>query len=143
MKNNIENPKLYEKAKKIADKLYEKSSAYKSGFIIKKYKELGGTFIGQKENKEGLNRWFEEKWKDIGNKEYPVYRPTKRITNKTPLTLNEIDPSDAKKQIELKQIIKGYSNLPPFKKKNSKTIKDTNNKKLILYEFKEALKNAL
>ena len=39
--------KLYEQAKEIADKTYKKSSAYKSGFIVKKYKELGGTYGGE------------------------------------------------------------------------------------------------
>jgi hypothetical protein len=116
MKDNINDPKLYTKAKKIADDIYAKPSAYKSGFIIKKYKELGGTFSGEKDKNKGLDRWFKEKWQDIGNKKYPVYRPTKRITKETPLTIKEINPSNAKKQIKLKQIIKGDSNLPPFKK---------------------------
>lgn len=37
---NIDNPTLYEKVKFIADNLYDKPSAYKSGFIVKTYKEL-------------------------------------------------------------------------------------------------------
>jgi len=67
--------------------------------------------------KEDLRRWFKEKWQDVGNKEYPVYRPTIRVNKKTPLTINEIDKSNLKKQIKLKQKIKGNKNLPPFKKK--------------------------
>jgi len=115
---SIDNPELYEEAKKIADATYKKPSAYKSGFIVKKYKELGGTYSGKKENK-GINRWFKEEWKDVGKKDYyfknyPVYRPTKRITKDTPLTVQEINPSNLKKQIDLKQIIKGDANLPPF-----------------------------
>jgi hypothetical protein len=109
----INHPDLYEKAKQIADKTYSKPSAYKSGFIVKKYKELGGTYSGKKEDK-GIGRWFKEDWKDIGNKEYPVYRPTKRVSKDTPLTPDEIDPSNLKKQIALKQKIKGKSNLPAF-----------------------------
>jgi hypothetical protein len=109
----IDNPKLYEKVKKIADTTYSKPSAYKSGFIVKKYKEMGGTYSGKKDNK-GIGRWFKENWKDIGNKEYPVFRPTKRITKDTPLTPDEIKPSNLKKQIALKQVIKGDANLPPF-----------------------------
>jgi hypothetical protein len=104
---------LYEKAKEIADKIYEKPSAYKSGFIVKKYKEMGGTYEGVVKN-VGLKRWFAEEWKDIGGKSYPVYRPTKRITKDTPLTASEIDPIFAKKQIALKQLIKGKKNLPTF-----------------------------
>lgn len=108
---------MYEKAKKLADKLYKKSSAYKSGFIVKKYKELGGTYSGEHNKNDGLSRWMKEKWTDVGNKEYPVYRPTKRITSKTPLTIDEIDPKQLKEQIKLKQKIKGDHNLPKFLKK--------------------------
>ena len=70
--------------------------------------------LGMVEINEG--RWFKEEWKDIGNKEYPVYRPTKRIRAKTPLTVSEIDKANLKQQIKLKQKIKGKKNLPPFKK---------------------------
>ncbi len=109
----IDNPDLYEKAKQIADKTYSKPSAYKSGFIVQKYKQLGGTYSGKKENK-GIGRWFKEEWKDVGKKKYPVYRPTKRVSKDTPLTPDEIDPANLKKQIALKQKIKG-KNLPAFK----------------------------
>lgn len=109
------NPLLYAKAKQIADETYKKPSAYKSGFIVKKYKELGGTYGGEKP-KTGLTRWYKEKWTDVGGKDYPVYRPTKRISKDTPLTASEIKPSNLKKQIALKQKIKGNKNLPPFEK---------------------------
>ena len=112
----IDNPALYEKAKLIADATYSKPSAYKSGFIVKKYKEMGGTYTDD-ENPKNLKRWFKEEWKDIGNKEYPVYRPTKRISFETPLTPEEIKPSNLKKQIALKQEIKGDANLPAFQPK--------------------------
>jgi DNA adenine methylase len=109
----INNPELYSKAKKIADETYSKPSAYKSGFIVKTYKDLGGTYSDDGKPKE-LKRWFKEEWKDIGNKEYPVYRPTKRVSKATPLTASEIDPVQAQSQIALKQVIKGSKNLPPF-----------------------------
>jgi len=109
----IDNPKLYKKAKKIADEKYLKSSAYKSGFIIKLYKEMGGTYTEDNKPKK-LKTWYKEKWSDIGNKEYPVYRPTIRVNKQTPLLPSEIDPKNLKKQIKLKQVIKGESNLPPF-----------------------------
>lgn len=109
----IDNPTLYKKAKKIADEKYKKSSAYKSGFIVKKYKELGGTYTDDNESKN-LKRWFKEDWKDVANLEYPVYRPTKRITKNTPLTPNQIDPINLAQQSILKQKYKGKYNLPPF-----------------------------
>lgn len=110
----IDNPELYSKAKKIADEKYSKPSAYKSGFIVKKYKELGGTYTDDKEPKN-LKRWFKEDWKDIGGLEYPVYRPTKKVSKKTPLIPDEIDFNNLLEQIFLKQKIKGESNLPKFK----------------------------
>jgi len=110
----ILNPVLYKKAKEIADNIYKKSSAFKSGFIQKKYKELGGKYIddGKEQN---LTRWFKENWKDIGGKDYPVFRPHKRINNKTPKTYQELNKNELKAQINLKQRIKGLKNLPPFK----------------------------
>ena len=112
----INDKALYEKAKKIADATYKKPSAYKSGFIVKKYKELGGTYSDDKQPKE-LKRWYSEMWKDVGNMDYPVYRPTVRVNKQTPLLVSEIDPKQLKKQIKLKQKIKGEKNLPPFQKK--------------------------
>jgi hypothetical protein len=114
----IDNPKLYEQAKRIADEKYSKPSAYKSGFIVKKYKELGGTYTDDKKPKN-LKRWFKEDWKDIGGLDYPVYRPNIKISSKTPLIPKEIDKKNMLEQIVLKQKIKGKHNLPPFEKKKS------------------------
>lgn len=112
----INNPTLYEIVKEEADKKYDKPSAFKSGYIVKRYKELGGTY--SEDGKErNLERWFKENWSDVGNSDYPVFRPTKRINKLTPLTLDEIDKTQLKKQIKLKQNIKGSKNLPPFKER--------------------------
>jgi hypothetical protein len=108
---------LYATVKKYADEIYKKPSAYKSGFIVQEYKRRGGRYADDNKPKD-LKRWFREEWESIANdKQYPVYRPTKKISSKTPLTTNEIDPQQAKKQIALKQQIKGSKNLPPFEKK--------------------------
>jgi hypothetical protein len=109
----IRNQPLYDHVRELADSIYKKPSAYKSGYIVKMYKDLGGTYGGAK-TKEGLSRWFKEDWRDVGGKEYPVYRPTKRINKNTPLTVREISPTNLKKQIALKQKIKGKTNLPKF-----------------------------
>lgn len=103
---------IYDRARAIADETYKKPSAYKSGFIVKKYKELGGRYADDGKQKP-LARWYKEKWGSIGGS-YPTYRPTVRVSSKTPLTSSEIDPKNAKKQIALKQRIKGGKNLPPF-----------------------------
>jgi hypothetical protein len=91
--------KLYEKAKMIADQKYKTHGAYKSGFIVKTYKDMGGRYIDDNQPKN-LKRWFLEKWRDVGGKNYPVYRPTKIISkSKTPLTINEIDKKDLHRKI--------------------------------------------
>jgi hypothetical protein len=105
------NMRLYEEVKAYADTVYKKPSAYKSGFIVKTYKQRGGTYIG---GERPLGRWFDEKWTDVGGKGYPVYRPTRRISVKTPLLASEIKPSNLREQIERKQKIKGNANLSPF-----------------------------
>ena len=107
---------LYDKIKREADEKYIKPSAYKSDYIVKHYKEEGGRYTDTGKEK-GLKRWFNEKWTDVGNKEYPVYRPTVRVNKNTPLLKTEINESNMKKQIKLKQKIKGGSNLPAFEKK--------------------------
>lgn len=56
----VDNPELYEKAKAYADNIYKKPSAFKSGFIVKKYKEMGGTYSGEKPETTGIARWFKE-----------------------------------------------------------------------------------
>jgi hypothetical protein len=119
--NEMINDKvIYEKAKKEVYAMYKKPSAYRSGMLVKRYKELGGTYSGEK-TKKGLVRWFKEEWKDVNpNKtksSYPVFRPTKRITKETPLTASEIKKSNLVAQAKLKQIFKGDKNLKPFMKK--------------------------
>jgi len=105
--------RLYDAVKRHADTVYSKPSAFKSGYIQRKYQELGGRYSEDNEPKK-LKTWFQEKWKDVGGKDYPVYRPTKRVNKDTPLLASEIDPANLKKQIKLKQKIKGSRNLPKF-----------------------------
>jgi hypothetical protein len=116
MPSIIDNPELYEKAKRIVYQEYPQHSAYRSGQLVKRYKAMGGTYSGKKEN-TGLTNWFKEDWKDIGGLEYPVFRPTKRVDKNTPLTPDEIDPENLLKQILLKQQYKGDKNLPAFEGK--------------------------
>lgn len=115
----ILHPDLYEQAKQIVYKQYPKHSAYRSGMLVQKYKEMAAekgleAYSGKKPTK-GLSEWFKETWKDIGGKDYPVFRPTKRVSKDTPLLPSEIDPKNLADQIRLKQTLKGEKNLPPFK----------------------------
>jgi hypothetical protein len=107
---------LYNLVKLYADIIYKKSSAFKSGFIVKLYKSLGGRYKDDNKEKK-LKRWYSERWIDIGNESYPVFRPTIRKTKDTPLTVNEIDKANLKEQIKRKQVIRGNFNLKPFKPK--------------------------
>jgi len=128
--SGIANPKLYEKVKKKADDVYDKPSAYKSMYIQKEYQKAGGGYTEDGKEKP-LKRWIKEAWSDVGNDEYPVYRPTIRVSKKTPLIKDEIDPSNLKEQIKLKQKIKGKKNLPPFKAISGGAISASNLKMFI------------
>jgi hypothetical protein len=115
----IDDPELYGLVKQYADLVYKKPSAYKSGFQIRLYKRLGGTFTEDFKPKK-LKEWFDAKWINVGDKDdYPTYRPTVRVNKDTPLTVDEIDKQNLKEQIKLKQKIKGKRNLPAFKPKNN------------------------
>lgn len=111
------NKILYNLVKDEADRIYKTHGAYKSAYIVKLYKELGGEYEGKKNDNEGLSRWLKEQWIDVGNKDYPVYRPTLRITKDTPLTVDEIDKTNLINQIDRKQEIKNEK-LKPFKSKD-------------------------
>jgi hypothetical protein len=113
----ILDPILYETVKKEADIIYKKNSAYKSGWIVKTYKDRGGLYYGEKPVNKGLDRWYKEKWYNIANADYPVYRPSVRINKETPLLPNEINKKNLYDQIALKQFYRGILNLPPFQKK--------------------------
>jgi len=130
------NKKLYEKAKEIVYPRYKKPSAYRSGAVVKMYKDMGGKF--KESNGRPLARWFAEEWRDVGNKDYPVYRPTKRISKETPLTPAEIDPENLKLQIREKQEIKGDANLKPFEAKKGGRIAPKNAAKADAEDMKEA-----
>lgn len=78
------NQKLWSEVKKMADKIYSKPSAYKSGFMVKKYKELGGKFVVDHNKNIGNGR-------NVGYQHTnDIYRPTKKVTKATPKTWKEL-----------------------------------------------------
>ena len=112
--SNILNPKLYSKAKKIADEKYERHGLFKSAFIQKKYQELGGKYRGEKPKKsEGIQRWLKgEEWIKVidyvkdGKKvqcgsgdDKHACRPLKRVNAKTPITIDEVIKKHGKKKV--------------------------------------------
>lgn len=109
----ILNPKIYEKAKQIADRTYKTHGAYKSAFLVKKYKELGGEYADDGKPHE-LTRWLQEKWQDVAGLPYPVYRPTVKVSKETPLTASEISADSLARNAVLKQIYQNEKNVPPF-----------------------------
>jgi hypothetical protein len=115
-----DNPGLYANVKKSINRIYAKHSAYRSMAYIKEYKRRGGGFIEDAKPRT-LTRWLKEKWKDVNPKasasSYPVYRPTVRVSKKTPVTRGELSKGEIAKQSKRKQKIKGTANLKPFAKK--------------------------
>ena len=101
--------KLYNKLKKNIYKKIPKHSAYRSGLLVKKYKQefrkthgKKNPYKGKKTKKTGLKRWFAEKWTnqrgEIGYKhKSDIYRPSKRITKKTPITIKELSKREIKR----------------------------------------------
>lgn len=109
------NKKLYDDVKRLADKKFKsKSGIFRSSWIVREYKLRGGRYQGAKSDKQGLLRWFREKWVDLNRIDkstkqykpcgrqradrakgpYPLCRPSRRVTAKTPRTYKEI-PSKA------------------------------------------------
>lgn len=102
---------LYESVKRKVYKRIPKHSAYRSGVLVKEYKQeykkkhgSSSAYSGKKQEKKGLSRWFDEKWltqdgKKTYSKKSDIFRPTKRITKDTPTTIKEL----SKKQIKSAQ----------------------------------------
>ena len=98
--------KLYERIRK---RLYKRMShsVYRSALLVKEYKTAyklkygsANAYVGKKPTKRsGLKRWLAEEWRnqrgEVGYKyKSDVYRPTKRVTTKTPITFNELTKSE-------------------------------------------------
>lgn len=108
------NSTAYKKAKREADQKYEKHSAYKSMYISKRYKELGGTYKDNTKKDTKLSTWRKERWVVVepylkegkkiacGSEKAPNVhscRPTKRINKDTPTTLDSLIELHGKKKL--------------------------------------------
>jgi len=152
LKNLPLNTKLYEKVRQMANNKFKSNRGiYRSSWMVKKYKNLGGKYSGKKSSKSGLARWFKEDWIDlnrpiknsngkiIGYKKcgrkssnkgkYPLCRPSKRINSKTPLTYKELDKKSILKAKKEKSKIKNKKNITSFKKPSKKKSKKKSVKK--------------
>jgi hypothetical protein len=161
--------KLYSRVKSLANKKFKSpSSIYRSSWIVKEYKRLGGKYKGKSSQKSGLKRWYKEKWVDLNRpitnskgkiigykscgrsskniKKYPLCRQSKKITSKTPRTYKELSKKSIKKAKKDKSKIKHSGNIqfggkPQYYGKRSKIMVKVpeNVKKVAMYAFK--LKN--
>jgi hypothetical protein len=121
---------LYKRTKQSVYLKIPKPSAYRSGILVKTYKKRFSTkygttkspYIGKKTTKTkktGLTRWFKEKWVnqkgEIGyHSKSDIYRPSIRITKKTPITYKELSSEQIKKARSTKYLkgrVPKFSNL--------------------------------
>jgi len=121
--------KMYNKTKKRVYKKVPKHSAYRSGLLVKTYKTAyknkygnkSKPYTGKKSKNHGLKRWFREKWVNqrgqVGYKyKNDIYRPSKRVTKKTPVTHKELTKREIKRARREKYTKK---RVKKFKKKNN------------------------
>jgi hypothetical protein len=133
---------LYNYVKKLADKKFKsKTGIYKSSWIVSEYKRRGGKYKGKKTSKKGLLRWYKEKWVDLNRpikdnkgkiidyeecgrkslkEDYPLCRPTYRITKSTPKIYSEISKKSITKAKKEKAKVKGNKYIKFGGKKNYK-----------------------
>lgn len=126
------NKTLYKKVKTLADKKFlAPTSAYKSAWIVKEYKRLGGTYTGEKPSfREGLVRWFKEKWVDLNRPgkpcgrakattkgKYPLCRPTVHVSSKTPKLAQNLTKKQIVETNKRKQKVKATGRISYHKKK--------------------------
>lgn len=111
----ISNKKLYQKVIEDAKKRFKVwPSAYASGWVVRRYKELGGTYTESTKSvdKKGLSRWYRQEWINVCelpkivpcgrhkasiDATYPYCRPRKRVTEETPKTAGQMSAQDMKK----------------------------------------------
>ena len=110
---------FYQKSMELANEVYgKKTSAYRSAYIVKMYKELGGKMSKSpkrsKSKRSKLNRWFDEKWIQVipylkhkkiiecGGKTKSIgkaCRPLIRVTKDTPITIKELEKIHSKEDL--------------------------------------------
>ena len=126
------NKDLYDKVKKEANKKFKSPSGiYRSSWIVREYKKRGGKYKGTKPTNKGLKRWYKEDWVDLNrpiyknkkivgykpcgrkstSKKYPLCRPSKRISKKTPKTYKELSKGSIKSAKRAKSKIQHKGNI--------------------------------
>lgn len=117
---------IYNKAKKKADEVYKKHSAYKSMYLLETYKKLGGKINSKLKKNSGTDKWNKEEWKNLtpyilgkvkSIKDSPacgerhklqgnnpsICRPTRTINKETPKLAQQYNKTQIKKALEIKR----------------------------------------
>ena len=110
---NVKDPELYKKARKKTEKVFgSTTSAWRSMYLVKTYKAMGGSYKSSKKAKS-TTKWLKERWiivQDFINngkivncgeskKDRHACRPLIRIDNKTPITIKEVIKKHGKVRI--------------------------------------------
>lgn len=132
----IRDPKLYAKISAKIRKEQPKNSAYRSMRISTTYKKEFNkrhpnlsAYIGRNTRKQGVRRWIDEEWINVGHYmktgeripcgttnetgSYSACRPWKRITKDTPKTLRGIlrNKTLIKRNVKTKRVLKSSRNV--------------------------------
>jgi len=135
--------KLYTKVKNMASKKFKSpTGVYRSSWIVRKYKSLGGKYKSKTKSESKLKRWYKEKWIDLnrpikhknkiigyescGRKslsskyKYPLCRPSIKVSSKTPKTYHNLSKKIISKAKKEKSKYKYKKNVSFGKRKTSK-----------------------
>jgi len=104
--------KLWENAKaRVKKRVKVWPSAYASGQLVQEYKQMGGKFKGDRLSSD-LSRWYKEKWLDVckwpkevpcgrekvdKKRAFPYCRPSVKVTDETPTTVQKLTKNERKK----------------------------------------------
>lgn len=113
----------YKMAAKEADEKYEKHGAFKSMYIVKRYKELGGKFDDDVNLEKPTRRWLEEKWVSVLHFLKPdgdmvmcgmeigphACRPLVKVNSRSPATIQElVDKHGHEEMLRLARVKRDY-----------------------------------
>lgn len=110
IKKGAKDKALYNEVFEEIKQLYPKHSAYRSGLLVKRYKDAYSQKYGRPASEaywpatkinSPLARWFAEDWKnqrgEVGyNVKGDIYRPSRRINELTPTTWSELTTQEIK-----------------------------------------------
>jgi hypothetical protein len=137
----VVDKKLYNSIKKSADKIFKKSSANKSSWIVRKYKKSGGKYRGEKTH--GLKDWYNSQKSQKGHGSIENIKEAKEYLDKSIILKNKLNDIskgnlDFQKVLDLKQLVD--ENIIDIEKGHvyiNKLIKHANNnEKIKMYKNK-------